>query len=47
MKKSQYLLRLVKLENDQGTFNPDIAAAVYYGLQTLAATLVSRFCYST
>jgi hypothetical protein len=27
--------------------NPDIAAAIYCGLQTLAATLVSRFCSST
>jgi hypothetical protein len=27
--------------------NPDIAVAIYCGLQILAATLVSRFCSST
>jgi hypothetical protein len=27
--------------------NPDIAAGIYCGLKTLAATLVSRFCSST
>ena len=28
-------------------FNPEFAVAIYYGLQILAATLVSRFCSST
>jgi hypothetical protein len=27
--------------------NPEFAVAIYCGLQTLAATLVSRFCSST
>ncbi|MGM0382661.1 MAG: hypothetical protein ACQEQO_04090, partial [Thermodesulfobacteriota bacterium] len=29
------------------TFNPDYAVATYCGLKNLAATLFSRFCFST
>ncbi len=41
-------MSLLKTEGKiKGILNPEFAEAIYYGLQIIAATLVSRFCSST
>ncbi|MFO8163795.1 MAG: hypothetical protein R6T98_04605, partial [Desulfatiglandales bacterium] len=38
---------IIPLRITHPDFNPDYAVATYCGLKNLAATLLSRFCFST